>query len=330
MRSRSLGCLGSVSALSLGGGGIGRVYGDVDPDEAIATVRAAVDAGISLLDLAPTYGPGETSPEAELLVARAFGRRLPEHVRVTSKVLIEDPCPANLIRSRLRESLRATLERLGRGHLDLYILHSYIRPSRTLPVPETVDVDTVRQIVRPELEQLVRDGLITGWGLTGTAAPDPVCELLDDDPPPTAIQCVTNALDAIGNLWPKGLGGRPDNRRIRRMAVARGTAVMGIRALAAGALSGGLDRAASSTDPAFLDSQRANRFRVLAEEAGVSPAYLAHRYALSLPDVATLVVGAKNRRELTECLAAEAAAPLSMAELAEIEASSSQRGLVHT
>ena len=328
MNSRAFGPLGCVSALSLGGGGIGGVYGQADFDEAVATVRAAVDAGISLLDLAPTYGPGEASPEAELVVARAFGGQLPEDVRVTSKVLIEDPSPADVIRRTMRESLQGSLERLGRDHLDLYILHSYIRPSRTPPVPGTVDVDAVREVVRPEFQRLVQEGSITGWGLTGTAAPDQVCQLLDDLPPPAAVQCVTNALDAIGNLWPDGLAGSPDNDRIRGTAAARGVAVMGIRALAAGALSEGLDRALSASDPAFLDAGRAEGFRAFAREQGVSAAYLAHRYALSLPDVATVVVGAKNRRELAECLAAAAATPLSKAELREIEVSCSRRGLV--
>jgi aryl-alcohol dehydrogenase-like predicted oxidoreductase len=87
-------------------------------------------------------------------------------------------------------------------------------------------------------------------------------------------------------------------------AVARGVPVMGIRALAAGALADRLDRATTASDPAALDAQRAGEFRALAREHGVSAAHLAHRYALSLPDVGTLVIGAKNRRELAECVAA--------------------------
>ena len=45
--------------LSLGGGGIGQVWGSTDRDEAIATVRAAYEAGIDLFDMAPLYGRGE-------------------------------------------------------------------------------------------------------------------------------------------------------------------------------------------------------------------------------------------------------------------------------
>src|SRR4051794_26924709 len=158
MNMRTFGRLGTVSAISLGGGGVGSVYGAVDRDEAVATVRAAVDAGITMLDLAPIYGPGEASPQAELIVGEAFARKLPEHVRVTSKVVIEDPAPAEVIRSTMRASLRETLDRLGRDHLDVYILHSYIRPAGTAPLPGTVAVDVVRDVVRPEFERLVDAG----------------------------------------------------------------------------------------------------------------------------------------------------------------------------
>jgi aryl-alcohol dehydrogenase-like predicted oxidoreductase len=50
-------------------------------------------------------------------------------------------------------------------------------------------------------------------------------------------------------------------------------------------------------------------FRRLAEEIGVTPAALAHRYALSL-DIDTLVLGVKNRQELAECVAAADVGPL--------------------
>jgi aryl-alcohol dehydrogenase-like predicted oxidoreductase len=327
MRSRPFRALGSVSALSLGGGGIGRVYGSVDSDEALATVRDAIEAGIDLLDVAPTYGPGEASPEAEIMIARAFDGRIPDHVRISSKVLIEDPAPPRLIRETIRDSVQATLRRIGRDHLDLLILHSYIRPSDSAPVEATASVDTVREVIRPEFERLVSEGSISGWGLTASAAPDPLCELLADEPGPAAIQCVTNALDSIGELWPPGLAGTPDNARIRQTAGRHGVSVMGIRALAAGGLSGKLDRDPQPGHPAARDARRAQAFLQFAHEAGTPPAVLAHRYAASLPDVTTLVIGAKTRSELAEALAAERAKPLSREELAEIETAA--RTLVH-
>ena len=57
------------------------------------------------------------------------------------------------------------------------------------------------------------------------------------------------------------------------------------------------------------DFAKAAGFRRLADEIGVTPAALAHRYALSL-DIDTLVLGVKNRMELAECVAAADTGPL--------------------
>ena len=58
------------------------------------------------------------------------------------------------------------------------------------------------------------------------------------------------------------------------------------------------------------DFHRAAPFREIAAQAGVSPAFLAHQYALSMPGVDTVVLGVKNEEELAECVRAEAAGPL--------------------
>ena len=86
-RTRASARSGSVSELTLGGGGLGQVWGETSREEAVATVRAAVDAGITLLDMAPMYGRGE----AERVVGEAFGGRLPDGVRVGTKVMVGDP-----------------------------------------------------------------------------------------------------------------------------------------------------------------------------------------------------------------------------------------------
>ena len=84
---------------------------------------------------------------------------------------------------------------------------------------------------------------------------------------------------------------------------------MGIRAVQAGALTSGVDRVLPVDHPEMRDFARAAGFRRLAEDIGITPAGLAHRYALSL-DVNTLVLGVKNRTELAECVAAADAGPL--------------------
>jgi aryl-alcohol dehydrogenase-like predicted oxidoreductase len=320
---RTLGRLGPVSALSFGGGGIGGVYGSVAREEAIATVRAAVNAGITAIDLAPRYGPGGRSPEAELVVGEAFDGRLPRGVLLTSKVMANDEWSVELMPQAIRRSLAGSLKRLRVRQIDLFLLHSYVRPSDDATTGfEVIDISSVRDAVRPTFESLVDEGLIRDWGLTGVAHPDAICDLLEDEVKPAAIQCVTNVLDTVGEMWPFD-SGHPDNGRVRTAAVRNGVAVMGIRAAAAGALADTLDRPAAANAPLALDYRRAKGFRDLAKATGISGAQLAYRYTLSLPDVATVIVGAKTRRELAECISAEAAGPLTSAEMREVEAACS-------
>ena len=81
---------------------------------------------------------------------------------------------------------------------------------------------------------------------------------------------------------------------------------MGIRAVQAGALTDRIDRELPDDHPTAADFRRAAPFRALAAELGESAASLAHRYALSMAGVDTVVLGVKNRAELREGLAAAA------------------------
>ena len=68
MEKRSFKPYGSISALTLGGGGLGQVWGETTREEAIATVNLALENGINHLDVAPMYGKGE----AERVVGEVF------------------------------------------------------------------------------------------------------------------------------------------------------------------------------------------------------------------------------------------------------------------
>jgi aryl-alcohol dehydrogenase-like predicted oxidoreductase len=315
MEMRSLGRLGPVSALTLGGGGIGNVWGPVERSEAVATVRAALDAGITMIDVAPTYGPGE----AELVVGEALDGAVPDGVLITTKMELLDAEPEALER-RIAESLRASRERLRVDHIDLLLLHSQLQPEDGPIARRLLSVGLFREVVRPAFERLKQEGAIGGWGLTGVGHPRALVDVLSDDPLPDAIQCIANALDLSGDMWVFGPAEQPDNAGVRASAVRAGVPVIGIRALAAGSLADALDRPVKADHPAARDYAAAAGFRRLAAERGESAARLAHRFALSLPDLATVVLGVKNRAELEECLAAEADGPLSDGELREIAA----------
>src|SRR5262245_65102577 len=115
MRQINLVKLWPVSVLTLGGGGIGMVWGETTFDECVATVHAAVAAGVNLIDLAPRYGDGK----AEQAVGEAFGGRLSEGVRVTSKCNLGNPLP-EAIEPLLRQSIEGSLQRLRLSRLDIF------------------------------------------------------------------------------------------------------------------------------------------------------------------------------------------------------------------
>src|SRR5689334_19088065 len=119
MQTSSLGPVANVSRLTLGGGGLGLVWGESTEDEAIATIHAAVAAGINLIDTAPMYG------ECESIVGTAFGGVLPAGVRITTKCQLGEPA-AGAVADRLEASLDASLARLRLDHVDVYFLHSNI------------------------------------------------------------------------------------------------------------------------------------------------------------------------------------------------------------
>jgi aryl-alcohol dehydrogenase-like predicted oxidoreductase len=322
MRQHSFGSLPPVSALTLGGGGLGMLWGPTTFEECVATVHAAVEAGITLLDLAPRYGDGK----AEQVVGAAFDGTLPAGVRVTSKCNLGNP-PAAEIETTLRRSIEGSLQRLRLSRLDLFFLHSNVVPDEAFAVGWG---DAGRRMtpyavfaghVRPVFERLVAEGLIGAWGLTGIGHPDTIIRLLNERPAPAAVQCIANLLDSPGGL--KFFDGPAKPRAIMAAAHANGVGVMGIRAVQAGALTAAIDRPLADDHPEVRDYMRAAAFRELCRELGENPAVVAHRYALSL-EIDTLVLGVKNRRELAECVAAAEAGPLPHELMARIDASVSR------
>ena len=121
MQQRPFGELGAASALTLGGGGIGQVWGPTTRQECVATVREAVDSGIDVLDLAPSYGNGE----AETVIGDAFDGILPSGVRVTTKCSVGS-APPGQVYDLLSESPNASLQRMKLDHVDVMFLHNWV------------------------------------------------------------------------------------------------------------------------------------------------------------------------------------------------------------
>ncbi|HSK01855.1 MAG TPA: aldo/keto reductase [Kofleriaceae bacterium] len=294
--------LGSLDVfpLALGCMGMSDMYGASDDDESVATIHAAIDRGVNLLDTADFYGMGAN----ELLIGRALkGRR--DRVLLSVKFgamrgpdggwLGQDCRPA-----AVKTSLAYTLRRLGTDHVDIY------RPARldpTVPIEDTIGA----------IADLVKAGHVRAIGLS-EVGPDTIRR--------------AQAVHPIADL------------QIEYSLLSRGPEAkifpllgeLGIGVTAYGVLSRGLltrSRPASPADfrahlPRFAgDNGKENERLVaaleqLAAERRVSPAQLAIAWARSKGPRIVPLVGARSRRQLEDSLGALAIA-LTPAELARLE-----------
>jgi len=317
MKHATLGSFGRVSRLTLGGGGIGQGWGETSREEAAETIKLAIDSGIDLLDTAPLYR------NCEAIVGEVFAGRLPQGLRVTTKCRLGSPPPGE-VATRLTQSLENSLKTMRLDRVDIFFLHTNIcaddyvyaiRPDRQNVFATTWAIYADHFI--PTMESLKAAGKIGAWGITGTGVPRAIIRALHHPKRPAVVQAVTNLLDSAGGL--RNFAEPAEPRTIIQAAKAEGIGVLGIRAVQAGALTLAIDRALAAEHPESLDFERAAPYRALCKEWGQDPAFMAHRYALSMDGVDTLILGVKNRAELAQCLEAEAAGPLDAAAVARID-----------
>src|SRR6266403_1199333 len=137
MQHRQLGKKGpTVSALGLGAMGMSGMYGPADRQESIATIHAALDAGITLIDTGDFYGMGHN----EMLIGEALKGVARQQVIVSVKFgALRDPAGGWLGNdgrpAAVKSFLAYSLQRLGLDYIDIY------RPARldpTVPIEETV------------------------------------------------------------------------------------------------------------------------------------------------------------------------------------------------
>lgn len=314
MQQRTLGKTGlAVSVLTLGGGGIGMVWGPTTDEECIETVKAAVASGVNLLDLAPVYGKGKS----EEIVGQAW-RDLPTKPLIATKVFVM-PDERKDLAGAVQRSIEGSLKRLGLSHVDVFQLHNQIEPQepiapRRLTLREVVGVGGVLEA----MQRLKDTGVVKALGCTGIARHDVVRELFADGRLDT-VQLVTNILCSEGEMGARGDAPYRDHLEMVRLAQAAGLGVFGIRPYAAGSLTTAIDRALPTDHPVVRDFALAQQhLGFLATETSASLSVAAMRYTLSLPGVSTVVTGAKNRKELAEAIAAVAAGPLSAATMDRI------------
>jgi aryl-alcohol dehydrogenase-like predicted oxidoreductase len=126
-----------VSRVALGTWAMGGwMWGGTDERESVATIRAALDQGINLIDTAPVYGFGVS----EEIVGRAVGSAgLRSHAVIATKVGLEwrdGRVYRNATRDRIMREIDASLRRLRTDHIDIYQVHW---PDPLVPVEETAE-----------------------------------------------------------------------------------------------------------------------------------------------------------------------------------------------
>jgi len=174
MEHRQLGTAGpQVSALGLGCMGMSGMYGPSDRAESIATIHAALDAGINLLDTGDFYGMGHN----EMLIGEALkGRKRDQAVISVKFGALRDPSAGWLgfdgRPAAVKTFLSYTLNRLGVDDIDIY------RPARLDPnVPIEDTVGAIADMVKAGYVRAIGLSEVGSETLRRAAAVHPICDL---------------------------------------------------------------------------------------------------------------------------------------------------------
>jgi aryl-alcohol dehydrogenase-like predicted oxidoreductase len=292
MNSRQLGKTGPrVSAIGLGCMGMSDLYGPADEVESIATIHAALDAGITLLDSGDFYGMGHN----ELLLRDALRGRVREQVFLSVKFgALRDPdggwIGVDGRPAAVKNFLAYTLRRLGTDHVDIYRL---ARVDPTVPIEDTVGA----------IAEMVKAGHVRHVGLSETGA--------STIRRAHAVHPVAD-LQIEYSLLSRGIEGAilPTCREL-------GIGITAYGALSRGLLSGHWTRERARAAPDFrtrlprfagenLDRnlRLVEALRAVASEKGATVAQIAIAWVLSRGSDVVPLVGARRRDRLAESLGA--------------------------
>jgi aryl-alcohol dehydrogenase-like predicted oxidoreductase len=292
MEIRSLGRSGlRVSAIGLGCMGMSDFYGPADEAESIATIHAALDAGVTLLDTGDYYAAGHN----ELLIGRALAGRDRDAVAISVKFGLLRAPGGQIVGidgrpEAVKSALAYSLRRLGTDHVDVYRLG---RVDPAVPIEDTVGA----------IGEMVQAGYVRHIGLSETGAE-------------TVRRA--NATHPIADLQIEySLLSRGIEDEILPTCRPLGIGITAYGVLSRGLLSGhwsaerevfGADFRA--TAPRFTgDNLERNlalvdALRPVADGKGATVAQLAIAWVLSRGDDVVPLVGARRRERLAEALGA--------------------------
>ncbi len=276
----------AIFPLSLGCMGMSGVYGPSDEAESIATIHAALDSGVNLLDTGDFYGMGHN----EMLIGRALKGRREEALLSVKFGALRGPDNSwggfDGRPAAVKNFLAYTLNRLGVDHIDIY------RPARldpNVPIEDTIGA----------IADLIKAGYVRAIGLSEVG--------------PETIRRAA-AVHPIADLQIEyALVSRGPEEQIFPLLRELGIGVTAYGVLSRGLLSGSKPTGKGDYRahlPRFTgENGERNRavvetLEALAAEKGVSPTQLAIAWVLAKGDTIVPVIGARTRAQLDESLGA--------------------------
>lgn len=290
MRFRKLGWTGEeIPVIGMGTWAIGGdMWGPVDEKESIATIRAAIDHGMVLVDTAALYGGGVS----EKVVGKAI-----EGIR--DRVFLATKCGLKRVRGEIvrdlspgfiREEINASLRRLNVDHVDLYQCHW---PVTDTPIEETMAV----------LDEIVKEGKVRFYGVSN----------FERD----SLDAAARAGSPVSLQSEYSLVRRDVEKQELALCLERGLGFLAYGPMGGGLLTGKYDM--SGPPPKFPPRDARSFFYQFfgepgwsevgplvqavedaAHELGCKPGHVAVAWVLAQPGVTCALVGAKNPAQAIE------------------------------
>jgi aryl-alcohol dehydrogenase-like predicted oxidoreductase len=286
-QARKLGKTGpAIFPIALGCMGMSGMYGAADEAESIATIHAALDAGVNLIDTGDFYGMGHN----EMLIGRALKERRNEVLLSVKFGAHRGPDGAwmgyDARPSAVKTWLAYSLTRLGTDHIDIY------RPSRLDPaVPIEDTIGAIADMVKAGYVRYIGLSEVGGETIRRAAAVHPITDL--------QIEYSLISRGPEAKIFPLleelGIG-------VTAYGVLSRGLLSSSQPAAGGDFRAGLPR--FTGENLARNQELVGRLKGIAASKGVTPTQLALAWVLAKGDSMIPLIGARKRTQLTESLAA--------------------------